>query len=911
MTTESQELWSNSNDSSTRCWYALITQLHEAVAIHELVYSDQGTPVDCRIIDVNAPYETYLGIERNTAIGKLATELKAFYSPQNFEDFCDISRSGVPRTLEVHDRQRNRSLSVSIAPLGRNVFATIFSDGTDVGPTRDATRLHEAELATQHAAETLLSYFTLSLDVVCVVDQNGKFVGVNPAWQHTLGHLSAEVVGERYIDFVHPDDIESTLKATRSLIEGRPFRSFENRCRHRNGSYRWLEWRPLGPPLGDPQLTCALATDVTERHVTEAALRESEERFRTLFQLSPNPIAIVSLDGLKLVELNHAYGAAVGSNRETLIKEAAYCVFLNDPSVLGDAEPHSGTGAHFDDVEVEYQRPGYARRIYRVSGRVIKYAGQPHVIVSAYDVTKLREAEQAESRNREQLIRVSEIAHIGHFSANVRTGVTEWTAELFRIYGRKQDSFIPTISTMRAQVILEDRLRTDKAMVFAAKRCTSQRVEFRVRRPDGEVRHCLAIVEGHVPNESSPFDIYGLIQDLTELKHTEEERRKLEQRVLHAQKLESLGVLAGGIAHDFNNLLTSILGNTDLALADLPPNNPIGVYLADIEVVSRRAADLCRQMLAYSGRGRFVVQPVALNQLVEEVTHHLSASADKSVVIRCNLHDNLPAVMADASQLRQVIVNLVTNSSEAIGDGAGVVTLTTGTLVCDEAYFRTVVRDSAEHAPGHYVFLEVADTGCGMTQANLDRIFDPFFTTKFTGRGLGLAAVMGIVRGHQGALKIQSETGKGTVLRVLFPAYHQAVQAPNVAPPTLSRWMGHGFVLLVEDEQTILNLGRQLLTRVGFEVITATNGRDAIEQFVHRKDDIRLVVLDLTMPQLDGEACFRQLRSIDPHVKVILTSGYDEQDVVGRFEGMGLAGFVQKPYQAVDLLPVIRSTLGE
>jgi CheY-like chemotaxis protein len=380
---------------------------------------------------------------------------------------------------------------------------------------------------------------------------------------------------------------------------------------------------------------------------------------------------------------------------------------------------------------------------------------------------------------------------------------------------------------------------------------------------------------------------------------------------MHAQKLESLGILAGGIAHDFNNLLTSILGNADLALGDLSPVAPACEPVQDIVRASRRAADLCRQMLAYSGKGRFIVQPVSLNEIVQEMANLLTVSVSKKAALRYELAPNLPAVKADATQLRQVVMNLVTNASEALDNESGVIALSSGVIDCDEAYLARLTGGGQHLPPGRYVYLEVNDTGQGMDPATLARIFDPFFSTKFTGRGLGLAAVLGIVRGHSGAIRVTSEPGKGTIFRVLLPVAAVAEERPKSQRPEAVSPNGNALVLLVDDEESILNMGRRILEKGGFRVTTARDGAEALEVFKLHQDEVRVVVLDLTMPNLDGEACFRELRRLDPNVKVIMTSGYDEQDIISRFGGKGLGGFMQKPYTSADLLPKLRQLIGQ
>ncbi|HBA88346.1 MAG TPA: hypothetical protein DCZ75_10270 [Geobacter sp.] len=392
-------------------------------------------------------------------------------------------------------------------------------------------------------------------------------------------------------------------------------------------------------------------------------------------------------------------------------------------------------------------------------------------------------------------------------------------------------------------------------------------------------------------------------RDITERKQSEEERLKLEKQMLHTQKLESLGVLAGGIAHDFNNILTAIVGNADLALMRLKPESPAVENLHRIETAAARASDLARQMLAYSGKGRFLIEELDLNRLVEEMGHMLDVSISKKALLRYNLQRPLPAMTADATQIRQIVMNLVINASEAIGDKSGVISITTGCMECSDSYLRSAWLSDPIPA-GLYVYIEIADTGCGMDRETVTRIFDPFFTTKFTGRGLGMAAVLGIVRGHKGAIKVYSEPGKGTSFKILFPAGTMPAELFKDEERNGRHWQGSGTVLLVDDEETIRALGSEMLKELGFEVVTAEDGRRALETYQSRSD-ITLVILDLTMPHMDGEQCFRALREVNPEVKVIMSSGFTEQEVTHKFVGKGLAGFIQKPYKLSTLREVL------
>ncbi len=393
-----------------------------------------------------------------------------------------------------------------------------------------------------------------------------------------------------------------------------------------------------------------------------------------------------------------------------------------------------------------------------------------------------------------------------------------------------------------------------------------------------------------------------------ERRKSEEERRTLEAQIQQAQKLESLGVLAGGIAHDFNNLLTGILGNADLALMDLPADAAATGNLREIKTTAERAADLSRQMLAYSGRGSFIIEPIDLNDLVTEMVHLLDVSISKKAVLKLELAPDVPVMVGDATQIRQVLMNLITNASDAVGDEDGLISISTGWLECDRASLAGAYLDD-QLDEGAYIYLEIADTGCGMDEETRRRIFDPFYTTKFTGRGLGLASVLGIIRGHKGAIQVDSKPTKGTRFRVLFPAGERPTTPHAKKEPVLEVPVASGTILLVDDEEAIREVGSRMLEQAGFTVATAVDGVEAVEYFGHHADSVACVLLDLTMPRLGGEETYRELRKIRPDVPVILSSGYSEREVDERFEGQGIAGFVQKPYLAAELVSKVRAVV--
>jgi len=398
----------------------------------------------------------------------------------------------------------------------------------------------------------------------------------------------------------------------------------------------------------------------------------------------------------------------------------------------------------------------------------------------------------------------------------------------------------------------------------------------------------------------------ALRAEIIERELAEEERQKVQVKLLHAQKLESLGVLSGGVAHDFNNLLVGILGNAGLALQEMPDESPVRQTIRDIETSALRAAELTRQLLAYAGKGQFVIQPVRLAQLVEEMGHLLGSAVHKSAHLVFDFGDGVPDIDADPIQLRQVVMNLVTNAAEAIGAGSGTITLRTGTIAATRDYLADAQLGPGL-AEGMYTFVEVEDDGHGMHPATLARIFDPFFTTKFTGRGLGLAAVLGIVRSHRGAIKVTSAPGRGTKVRVLLPpaSTQSAAQVPAAPEPQAA--VRGGSVLIVDDEETVRRVAQRILETAGFQVRTATGGVEAMRTLREAPGAVDLVLLDMTMPDMSGAQTLTELQRIRPGIRVVLSSGYSQEEA--SIPEARVAAFIQKPYRPADLVAAIRRAL--
>jgi len=424
---------------------------------------------------------------------------------------------------------------------------------------------------------------------------------------------------------------------------------------------------------------------------------------------------------------------------------------------------------------------------------------------------------------------------------------------------------------------------------------------------DGQVRFFLLNLVGFCENDRL-VRVWGGQREITERKTAEAERVAMERKLLETQKLESLGVLAGGIAHDFNNLLTGIVGNAGLVRLELPPDAPPAAHIRQIESAALRAAELCQQLLAYAGKGRFLVESLDLNELIEGTLSLLRLSIGKQAQLQLELARPLPVVMADATQIRQIVMNLVINAADAIGARPGLVTLRTGSRNVRANEFAAWAADPGL-PEGNYVFLEISDTGCGMPPETLHRIFEPFFTTKFAGRGLGLAAVLGIVRGHRGALQVTSELGRGSAFTLFLPAGGAALAAGSGVRPQSAAWKRSGTVLVVDDDECVRTVTEYVLATFGFDTVAAPDGEAALAAFAAGPDRFVFVLLDLIMPGLSGKKVLARLREIRPAVPVLLVSGYSENDSASPFVSDGVTAFLQKPFTRETLERKLRALL--
>jgi two-component system cell cycle sensor histidine kinase/response regulator CckA len=729
--------------------------------------------------------------------------------------------------------------------------------------------------------------------------------GINKVW----GYAEADV-GPRsdwWQNRIHGQDRQWVLKSVELAKSGNDESwSGEYRCRDARGNYRHIldRARIIRDDAGKPTRMVGSHMDITERKRMENALVQSEERFRAFMAYNPG-VAWVNDHELKHQYVNLAF--------EELFGRKSAAIMGHDDNSIHDPEAAARTMALDREVLESNQPQQILEHTVGENGKDRYWLVNKFPFVGdnaeiwvggmAVDVTQRIEAENSLRQSEGRLKLMSQASGDAVWDHNTFNGQTWRNDAYVKLLGENSTTGKSALTWWKGRIHPEDRTRVSAALreCLANPQARRWSDEYRFRGANGQ--YLFVQEHAYIERDKSGkhIRIVGTMRDLSPIHAAQEEQLRIDHKMQEAQKLESLGVLAGGIAHDFNNLLTAILGNINLAQIDIPPSSPIHSYLSEVERSSIRAAELCKQMLAYSGRGRFVISHLSLSDLIAEMKQLLGISISKQAVFKYHLAENLPQIAADATQIRQIVMNMVTNASEAIGEKSGLITITTGLMRADRDYLNSA-HLSPEIPEADYVCIEVADTGVGMDELTLSKVFDPFFTTKFTGRGLGMAAVLGIVRGHSGAIKVESAPLKGTRFKLLLPCANNESPEEPVPANRLPPRPGTGMILVIDDEETVRTTAARILETGGYTVALAPDGREGLQVFKETMDELRLVLLDLTMPHLDGVETFQEIRKIRQDIPVVLMSGYNEQEAVQLFIGKGLAGFIQKPFQVHNFL---------
>ncbi|MBK9118055.1 MAG: PAS domain S-box protein [Phycisphaerales bacterium] len=742
-------------------------------------------------------------------------------------------------------------------------------------------------VALEHLAARNEAILQSAMDGFFVLGDDYRFREVNEAFCRITGYDRTELLQMRMTDLeVAQADGHAVGDHWQTGLH-----HFATSHRHKFGHLIQLESCVIALRDGDDKLLVGFARDVTERLRAELALRDSEAQYRNLVETSQDLIWTLDRHG-HWTFVNNAARTIYGCEPEEMLGRAVreFHAVPDTPGLM-EACAAARTLEHFETVHRRADgTPVYlsfnAIPVRDERGTLLGYTG------TATDVTERR---QAEARLREAHVRFESLVQrmpLAYVVWSTDFRVLEWNPAAEVIFGyssaeafgqRAVDLVVPADGHAAFAEMCRALLNGEAlaGTVLAN------------HKRDGEKIRC-EWYSTVLPNAAGGVHgVATLIRDISE-------RERLEAQLRQSQKLESLGVLAGGVAHDFNNLLVGIMGNASLAMEQLPADAAAQSLLERVVNAGRRATDLTKRMLAYAGRSSTEVDVMDLNALIQEMADFAIAGVPKSVALHLAIQPGRMLIKADSSQVQQVIMNLLINAAEALGDDGGDVTVSTW---LDQLNARRIAREFPNQRimAGAYVCMEVRDTGTGMSPEILGRIFDPFFTTKFAGRGLGLSAILGIMRAHHGAITVRSEVGVGTVFRVYFPAAPEPAAVAVPQPRSIDLPRG-ALVLVIDDEEEIRDVVSAVLSSRGLRVLTAPDGPSGIELFRLHRDEVAAVLLDLNMPGMKGEVVFRRLIEEKPDVKVVLSTGYSEQEAATQFADARLAGFVHKPYTAKALV---------
>jgi PAS domain S-box-containing protein len=862
---------------------------------------------DGRFLTANRAAAHALGREPAAVVGRHMQELfPAAIATRQLSVIERVLRTGTPygtfgalTTTAAGPRSFNTVLSPVVDPDGRVVCV--------LGVARDITDHQTAVEALRQSEERYRALVESAPDAIFTVDTHGTILSVNPAAARVLRLPDGEAVGRSLRDVFPSPLAEHRIGIIRGIHETGE-RAIATYTENVEGQgERWFS-AVLSPVFGpDREVLCVLgiARDITEQVEADQALRESEARYRTLIEAAPDAILTVDRDGVVL-SVNAEMARRLGGGSDQVVGRRFHDLMPADGADQRLAWVRQAFDTGMPVAARDRGRvPGYEDRWYEAIHAPIRDADGTvrQVLVVSRDVTERVRAEEALRQSEERYALATAAGKVAVWDWRPEDGPPLCSPALEEMLGYGPEEVFSDWQDWDRIRHPDDRERMREiSRSISDGQVTEFAMEQRLLHKDGMYHWIFSRGTAIRHPDGRIVRLLGTSTDTTEQKRAEEERRKIAERLQQASKLESLGLLAGGVAHDFSNLLTGLLGNIELARRQTDAASTVHTYLERAEQAATQAAGLADQMLAYAGRGRVVIRTLDFAALVRDTGGLAAAQCPAQVQVVLAVPQELPAIRGDATQLRQVALNLVTNAAESLGEAGGVVTAQVGVVDVDRDYLAHSHVD--DNLPvGRYVSLRVSDTGPGMDAETLARIFDPFFTTKATGRGFGLASALAVARGHGGAMLVTSEPGSGTTFEVLLPAVEGAAEADGLDDcPPAPLAQGTGVVLVAEDEPLVLAVAAATLSEAGFTVLEAADGSEALRLFEENAAELCAVFLDLAMPKVDGLQVLREIRHRRPELPAIVTSAYVGDEAAARLQGGGPTVFVRKPYRTEQLV---------
>jgi len=899
--------------------------------------------------------------------------LEEFRTP----DVAQVCRAGNIRVFEARKPVRTEEWVPNAVGEKRLIAVTKTPRLDDEGNVQyvvcagvDITEQRKTEMLLRESEARLRNIFELSPVGIELYDREGRLILANPACLDIFGVEDAqEILSFRLFDDPNLDESLKQRLRRREMVQysvAFDFEKVREARLYRTSKGGIIHLSVIVTPMtqeGEDKPTgyLAMVSDITARVAKEDRLRESEERFRLIAENTGSMIAILDSRGVHEYA-NPAY-RKLGYEPGELVGTSGFALIHPEDLERLASILQKGLSGEICTTTTTYRAKGKDGRVYFHEGvfdSIRNNKGElEKIVMVADDVTERKLAEQALRREQMMLARTEGIAHVGSWEWDVATDTVTWSDELFRIFQRDPREGAPSFAEHPAFYHPDDMTRMRQAVEACVAEGVPYELELRAIRKDGETRVCVARGFAETGPVGRAVRLFGSIQDITERKRAEEEKAAMEAQNRQLQKAESLGRMAGAIAHHFNNKLGAVMGNLEMAMGDLQGHGDTVMVLHEAMNAAQKAAEVSRLMLTYLGQTLSKRSPLDLSEACRLGLPMIEAAMPKHVVLETDLPAPGPAILANANQVQQVVTNLVANAWESMAEGGGTIHLNVTTTAASDIPATHRFPIGWEPKDGIYACLEVMDCGSGIAEQDVEKLFDPFYSTRFTGRGMGLAVVLGIVRAHGGCITVEirartwkSERGTrkgedggsgvrgqkpevrgqrpddgaggranaepgtvnaepvGSVFRVYLPLCEEALPRPAEKAAKVPELKGGGTVLVIEDEPQLLKLAVRMIMLLGFEALTAKDGVEGVEVFREHQDQIRLVLSDLTMPRMDGWETLAALRKIAPGIPVILASGYDEARVMTGDHPEWPQTFLGKPYVLEDLREAIGRVVG-